>query len=234
MFKLTSNLDDCTRRLDNLTASKLPSATRNALNDTIRVAKQGVVEEMKRVFDRPTPYTLNAFKFVEATKDNLVATVLRKDQVVGKHYLEVQEAGGVRPATALEKLLRSRLPIAFAGIVPADSARLDRYGNWSSGQRNEVLSGLGAQRDPTANRSAASLKRKKNPSKYFVPIKGLKTPGVYERKANGQLHILLLLTTAMPTYTARFDFQPAAEAAAKGAFPQFFAQRMAEAIASAR
>lgn len=235
MFKLTSDLDATLRRLDNMTARQLPFALSRALNDTAKDIQEAERKEMQRVFDRPTPYTLGAFMVRPATKENLVATVERKDQVVGKHYLEVEEKGGPRPATSLEKLLRSRL--AYSGIIqailPADNARLDQYGNWSSGQRNEVLSAIGAMRDSTSNRTARSLKRKKNPSKFFVPTSGL-PGGVYERTAAGQLKIILAFTAKAPTYTPRFNFGEVAQTVAKANLPVWFDLRMQEAIASAR
>ena len=235
MFTLTSNLADCTRRLDAMIARQLPYATARALNDTAAVAKQGVVAEMVRAFDRPTPYTLGAFMTRPASKDSLVATVERKQQAVGRHYLEVEESGGPRPATALEKLMRTQL--AYGGIltavIPADNARLDKYGNWSSGQRNEVLSALGAMRDSRSNRSARSLKRKKNPSTFFIPTSGL-PPAIYERTAGGQLQVILAFTAKVPVYQPRFNFAEAAQKAALGAFPAFFARRLSEALATAR
>lgn len=232
MFTLSSNLSDCTRRLDNLVSVHFRSVTSRALNATAQDVLQVIGAEMQHDFDRPTPFTLGAFMVKPSNIDTLSATVQRKEKAVGRHYLEIQERGGPRFRTGVEGLLAAQ--VGYQGTItaatPSKGARLDQYGNWSTGQRNEVLSALGAQRDSTANSTAASRKRKKNPSKYFVPTQGLK-PGVYERTSKGVLRKILNFTTKMPTYEKRFDFGPAAEAAAMKQFPSHFARRMAEALA---
>ena len=236
MFKLTDNIPQCVSRLDNLTARQLPFATSRALNDTAEDIRKAEVREMRAVFDRPTPYTLGAFQIRPATKDNLSAVVERKSKQGRQHYLEVEEQGGPRPQTALEQLLDRR--VAYAGILqaitPARGARLDQYGNWSSGQRNQVLSGLGAQRDQRSNTTAASRKRNPSRSKYFVPKGDGLPPGVYERNSRGVMFKILNFTAKVPLYTARFDFDPVARREAGQRFPVHFTRRMAEAMATAR
>lgn len=234
MFTLTTNAPEMDRALRAIATRQLPFAISRTLNDTAADVRKAEVAAMQRVFDRPTPFTLSAFQIKPSTKDNLVAVVEQKQQAGRRDFLTREAEGGPRKATALESLLRTKL--AYGGILtailPADNARLDRYGNWSSGQRNEVLSAIGAMRDSTSNRSAASLKRKKSPSKYFIPTSGLPA-AVYERTAGGQLKVILAFTAKAPTYTARFPFQQVAQDTAQAQLPQHFARRFAEAMASA-
>lgn len=239
MFKLTDNISQCVSRLDNLTARQLPFATARALNDTAEDIRKAEVREMRAVFYRPTPYTLGAFQIRPATKDVAMAVVERKAVLGRKHYLEVEERGGPRPRTGLEMLLDQR--VAYAGVLqaitPARGARLDQYGNWSSGQRNQVLSGLGAQRDARSNTTAASRKRNPSRSKYFVPRGGNDgglPPGVYERNSRGVLFKILNFTAKVPLYAPRFDFEPVAMKEGMARMPVHFVRRMAEAMATAR
>lgn len=234
-FALTSNMDAVLSRLETVSTRQLPFAMSRALNDTAEDVRNAEIATMQRVFDRPTPYTLNAFQIRPSNKGNLVAIVEQKAQASRRDYLKREAIGGPRNSTAIESLLRSRLPYAgiLTAILPADNARLDKYGNWSSGQRNEVISAIGAMRDSTSNRSAASTKRKKNPSKFFLPTSGL-PPAIYERTGGGQLKVILAFTSEAPTYTPRFPFQETARTTAQAQFPLNLAIRFGDAMNSAR
>ena len=234
-LSMTNNIDAVMARVDAMAVRQLPFALARGLNDTAADVRKAEVETMKRVFDRPTPYTLNAFQIKPATRSNPVAVVEQKEQAGRRDYLHREVMGGPRKSTAIETLLRQRLPVAgiLTAVLPADNARLDQYGNWSNGQRNEVLSALGAMRDSTSNRTARSLKRKKNPSKFFVPMSGL-PPAIYERTGRGQLKVILAFTTAAPVYTPRFPFYQVAEDTARQSFTKHLAIRFAEALATAR
>lgn len=234
-FNVTSNMDAVMRRFEDVATRQMPFAMSRALNATAQDVRDAEVATMSKVFDRPTPYTLGAFQIRPSTKANLVAVVEQKEQAGRRDYLKREALGGPRQSTALENLLRAKLPIAgiLTAILPADNARLDRYGNWSNGQRNEVLAAVGAMRDSTSNRSARSLKRKKNPSKFFVPTSGL-PPAIYERTGKGQLKVILAFTAAAPVYTPRFPFQRVAQDTAEAVFPAHFALAFTAATSTAR
>lgn len=234
-FDLTSNMPEVMQRFEAVATRQLPFALSRALNDTAENVRQAEVATMQRVFDRPTPYTLGAFQIKPSNGRNLVAVVEQKAQAGRRDYLQREAHGGPRRSTALETLLSHKLPYAgvLAAILPADNARLDKYGNWSTGQRNEVLAAVGAMRDSTSNRSAASLKRKKNPSKFFIPTSGL-PPAIYERTGAGRLKVILAFTAKSPTYTPRFPFERVAEDTARTDFPDFFRLRFLEAMNTAR
>lgn len=223
------------RALSDIVQRQMPFALSQALTDAAKDGREAAVAEMSRVFDRPTPFTLNAFEVKPARKDDLVAEVRQKASSGRRHYLRVEAHGGPRPQTALEKLLAMKLPFGgvLQAILPADNARLNQYGNWSQGQRNDVLSALNAQRDRWANRTADSQARKKARSKYFVPRSGL-PPAVYERKASGQLGVVLAFTSKVPVYAERFPFERIVLDRAASVFPDHFARRMAAALATAR
>ena len=225
--------------LSAVATKQLPWALSAALNDTAQAVHADTRRLMESVFDRPTPYTLGAFKVTKAGPDRLSASVERKDQVVGKHYLETEQRGGARRQTALDKLMESRIAYGgrLWGVVPGDAAKLDQYGNWSAGERNQVLAVLKAMRDGAANETAKSRKRAGGKRvRYFVPAAGtIKTPGVYRRQPGvKQPQLVLLFVASAPTYQARLPFHDNAERVAKETFGPRFAYRFNQALSTAR
>ncbi|MFN3646250.1 MAG: hypothetical protein ACK4S2_07010 [Gemmobacter sp.] len=235
---LRFQMDDAAigRKMSNIEARQLPYATMLALNDTAADALALIQRQMDVVFDRPTRFTKNAFHVWRATKDALVAEVKERPSVGPRHYLKVQERGGVRPQTGVEKLLSTRLAYSgiIAAVIPAARAKRDAFGNWSSGERNQALSGLGAQRDRAANTTAASARRNRNRATFFVPDEGELSPGIWRRNTDGSIDKIALFTESMPSYKPRLGFYETAKAEAQEKFPAHFARRFAQAIATAR
>ena len=241
MFGLAvkAETDGMAKALSAVATKQLPWAIANALNDTAEAIRADTRRLMESVFDRPTPFTLGAFKVTKAAPDRLFASVERKDQVVGRHYLETEETGGPRRQTATDKLMDSRIAWGgrLWGIVPGDAAKLDQYGNWSAGERNQVLSVLKAMRDGAANETARSRKKAgAKRARYFVPALGtIKTPGVYKRVPGQRApQLILLFVSSAPTYQARLPFHDNAERVARVTFGPRFAYRFNQALATAR
>jgi hypothetical protein len=155
-----------------------------ALNDTAKEVRDLIPTHMDKVFDRPKPWTKNAFHFRGARPDHLEVTLERKDAQSRRHFLEVQEGGGARPRTALEGRLPLAAPDSAYAVIPADEARLDAHGNWSTGERNQ----------------------RKGGATYFVPRNGGLSPGIFKRKANGDVGIVAIFTSKAPRYEARLGF----------------------------
>ena len=238
MLQIGDNLAAFERVLHDAMLQQLPFAVSRALNDTAHeVATDALADEMRRAFDRPTRFTLQAFRFDRATKHRLVAVVQPKDRIGGRHYLYVQKDGGDRPKTGLERMLGSTL--RYGGIIyavtPAAGMRLDGNGNMSRGHLNQIISGIQANRDRTANTTAASRARNPGRAQYFVPRPGSRlSAGVWMRTAGGQLIKVLHFTSAMPSYEPRFDFAAAAERRALRVFPMHLSRRLREAWATRR
>ena len=237
-FDIHVDLTQFRRDMSAIEREQMPFATRLALNETAKEVVEDFRSEMVRAFDRPTPWTLNAFHVKWATKTNQVATVQRKTPQRGRHYLEVQSAGGVRPQTALEKLVASRLK--YGGIVrtiaPAGGARLNTYGNWSPAQRNQVLSAIKAQRDARSNTTKRSQKRAKSRSQFFVPKPGSKlSSGVFERRGKrGKLKKIVHISGSSSSYRQRVQFEKVAVRRVSMSFEKNFATAFARAMATAR
>jgi hypothetical protein len=207
MFHLQIDHAQFDRALEGISEKRMPWAAANALNDTAKDVLTHMQDRMAVVFDRPTRFTKNAFMVWKANPRSMTAAVQERPSVGPRHFLKIQERGGARGQTGLEGLLSSRL--AYEGVlqaaIPADGAKLDAFGNWSTGERNQVLSALGAQRDTRSNATGASRKRNKKRASYFVPKHGL-TPGVYRRETNGALNIVLAFVDHAPKYEKRLGF----------------------------
>jgi len=131
---------------------------------------------------------------------------------------------------------RGRLKYAgiLVAVTPAPGARRDKYVNWSSGQRNQVLSAIKSQRDASANTTAKSRKRNRRRAGYFVPRPGSKlSPGVYMRNGSGVVTVLNILDVT-PRYSARLDFTAKALARSRQVFPDQFRIALERALKTAR
>lgn len=120
MLKITSNLDQFRGHVRSKVQGQVPFATAKALTRTAQDAKKNTEKRMRRVFDRPTPYTMRGVFTQSASKRRLIARVGIKDRQA--EYLGIQEEGG------------TRRPKGRALVVPSEAKR-NRYGNLS---RNQV------------------------------------------------------------------------------------------------
>jgi hypothetical protein len=218
---VTMNTGPFTLAVQSLAGRDLRVAMCWALDDMATDIVEGVTHRMNVVFDKPTRFTQNAFHTVKAQVGKLEARVQQKSGASARHYLQIQEEGGYRPMTGLERRISSKL--AYEGIIqsiiPADNARLDAHGNWSRGQVTQVMSDLGVQGDKWANSTAKSRKRAKDRGRYFVPKSGL-SPGIYHRDMSGKIGIVAAISQSEPFYQPRLGFYEEAN--------RLFQVRMAE------
>ena len=221
-------------------AKDIPKRTATALTWTAKEVRDGLRAEMKRVFERPNPYTLSSLYLKPATARDLTALVWFKDKHIlsKQHYLEPQIFGGARVLKPFEERLR-RIGLLTPGwyAVPGRAARFDAYGNMSRGQLVQILSqlraiglaGQGSDAQPTNSpRSRRNLKRA---GQYFVgrPGNGRLPPGVYLRRKDTVLPVLIFVKGVL--YQKRFDFYGVAERISQREFPLQFAKAAAQAAA---
>lgn len=238
MLNMDIDPSDLARGLSDVQRKQVPIATVWGLNDTASDVLSHMQSRIDVVFDKPTRFAKNAFMVWRATKSTMTAEVKERPSVGSRHFLKVQERGGARGQTGLEKLLDSRLNYdgQIVAVVPAAGAKLNTYGNWSPGERNKVLSAVQSQRDSKANSTDASKARSKSRVGYFVPRHGSKlSPGVWKRSGKkGSLTKILHFTTAMPAYDKRLGFYDGAQSVFDDQFPTNFARAFQKAMATAR
>lgn len=254
---VTSNIESFRRDLDKA-RSQVPFATSVALNKAATKAQVAVQAEMRRVFDRPTPWVINSLRVVRATKTKLTAELAFKDawsssagEVGGKTMIEPHVIGGSRAYKGMEVRLR-RLGLLPDGwnAVPGGAAKLDPNGNMSAGQITQLLNVLGTYTEAGYNKANANtVKRlaKGNVKKnqygfvYWVnPVaRGAKgrhlQPGVYQRVTTGFGTSLkpVLIFVKRAKYRVRLDFYGIAQTVADKEFPIEFNKAFDEAIRTA-
>lgn len=232
-----ADIAELSAALPDFAHNRIPSITRNALNDTVEDARFAEGDKIRGVFDRPTPLTQKSALFRKATKEHLVAEVFIRDEASGgtapAKYLQPQVEGGQRMPKRFELALRAigaMRPDEYA--LPAIGYQRNAYGNLPGSLLVRILSQLRAAEMTAgymANETGRSRKRnrKRVPARYFVPTgyrqeKGIsRLPrGVYERKGNRIRAVLMFVSR--PTYRKRYDFGQAAKAKAERVFPQYW------------
>ncbi|MCM2317891.1 MAG: hypothetical protein NDI93_01010 [Pseudomonas sp.] len=215
-----SGLEDALKDVQRLAGDLPGRAIADALNHTANQVRQALQADMASVFARPTPFTVNALRVLNATPSSLEAAVWVKDEkarnakgMAPEDWIAPQVFGGSRAVKKSEELLRRKgilPPSKF--IVPGKGARLDAYGNISRGHLIQILSGLKTlNRDGyTADASAQWRSfRKGHERAFFVLYRG-KTPiGIAERR--GKRMAVVLAFVSEPSYSRRLDFHGVAE-----------------------
>lgn len=229
------------RDLSNQSQKQVPFATALALTRTAKFAAQKIKEEMPRVFNAPTAFTLNSLYVRTATKANLSAEVKIKDEAFKAmpplRWLSPEVYGGGREPKRFETLLRAR-GILGAGqfVMPAVGAKLDSKGNVSRGQIQQILSQLGASFDVYQRQTARSKKRNKRKRQFFAlrVQRGKLKPGIYERIGFAWVSSVkpVFIFTGPQRYKKRLRFYEIADQTAQMRFPIEFALAMRQAIAS--
>lgn len=247
------------QRLADQVGRQMPYATSLALNSIADKTKTALVDTMRDVFDRPTPYTLNALYVQRATKQNLEAQVRYKDATSkgtpAAKYLSPEVDGGGRSVKRFERSLASNVQRIHelmqrfgltSYFVPGAGAQLDAYGNMVRGQFSQILSQLGGQSDRYANETKASRDRREGKAgprkvrprpqpRFFVAglYRARKlAPGIWIRVpfAGGwAIKPVLLETREAPDYTPRFPFYETAQQV----FDDIAAGEMEKALATA-
>lgn len=202
-----------------------------ALDDTAQKMKEAQVEEMKRVFDNPRPYTLNAVFVKKARGEQSLnaGIAFREFGVKGTpayKYLMPHIVGGPRRDKRHERALKAK------GILPAGSQTAqgtnypkDQYGDITGGAYTRMLAELDALPAAPGGKKQFQNKRKDESRRFFLlfPKSNSKSGpfrpiGVAER--NGSEIRLMLRFIEPPTYTVRYDFEGVAKKTALEEFPK--------------
>jgi hypothetical protein len=251
-FTMKADTDKLQRKLNNLVNAQMPYATSLAINETLKTLEKYNKALMGKAFDRPTKFTMNAFYVQFSNKRTLMGALRRKQMVVGRHYLEVQDAGGQRPMKGFEKNFVMKLAYRglIHGVMPTENSPLDSHGNMTMAFINRVSSQLGVQRDSAQNKpyqSKTKTGRRSTATRYFVPdpdhpLAQRGGPGVYSTKQDAlgskrtgsRVTKLLNFAQAKPVYKKRTDFDNNMRKAAANLMPKKMKQGIRRALATAR
>ena len=249
---------------DNLLGRQFSELERTQLGFAAMRASNAVAFELRntwkttaqRVFDRPTPFTMNAILYRKATKDRPFAEVFVRDEAAKgtppAKYLLPQVEGGSRRPKGMEALLRSSgaggeawLPAGMFA-VPGQGAKLDAFGNVPSGQVRKIISQLRAGRESgyVSNESDAlrgkrvrRQNRRGGGGRYFVQRtrRGKLLPGIYERIVSGFGSGVrsIFIFVRKPTYRRRYDIFGLAQRQWNRLMPFHFNRELAKAVQSA-
>lgn len=138
---------------------QIPFATSKALNATAFDARKGVIAQLHKDIDRPTPFTISGVRYSNSNKRNLTATIYILPN--RWEYLKFQVEGGTR------KPRSAKLAIGVG-------VKRNKYGNPSRGSVKRLLA-----RQDTFSGSVRGV-----PGIWQRTKKGIKLLYAYKEKAN--------------------------------------------------
>lgn len=222
IIKSTIDISKIVLELSEFQKKLIPQVTTDTVNHVANIAAKKVREAMQKVFDRPTPYTLNSVYVMPAkvVSTEAFAYIAIKDWpdkgIAANKYLSPQIYGGGRNLKRSEEALMRKgfLPTGSLATAPGKGMKLNAHGNIPGSTMVSILSGLGAFNEAgyIANRTTKSAAKKekstKKPRQFAVfdpPGEGVL--GVYERYGTDKRKIKLLIAfVKMPDYKPRLHF----------------------------
>jgi hypothetical protein len=192
------------------------------LTMTAKQTSQKLSTEMPSIFDRPTPFTRQAFAITSATKSTMKASVFVKD--LQAQYLQLEETGGARAPQPGSPI---NLPV---------EQRTNAYGNIARGAIGR------AKQLPNTFVSNGSGRTGHLPPGLYQRLGNAKVKGKGSRRGRkvttgrGKQKTRLKLLVAFEkqaAYQPRFGFATRAPAAANGVLKANIESSIAEAMRSA-
>lgn len=241
-----TGLDQYRQLIGDLSGRRVQAAVATAVTRTAVAVRADALAGLRSSLHRPTPYTQKQLKYTVATADYPVAAVgfnvqaiqdvygnvVRfEDSLMGDtpaaKYLAPNIEGGQRRLKRMEVALRAAgaLPMGWFA-VPGDGAKIDTYGNVSSGQVIQILSQLritllsGFTRNMSWDARSAIRAQKKAGGRFFVvPPGGQIQPGVYQREFFGRNITPVFIFVRSVRYTPRYRFGAITERTATRVLP---------------
>lgn len=211
---------------------KMDDVIRYAVNDTVDDMVIGQRIEMRRVFDNPRPYTLNALYGKKASRNLSVfqAGIAFREYgggIPAYKYLMPHIKGGERRLKRSEKALQGINVLQGKKFtVQGKSFQRDQYGDITGGQYTRMLAELGVDVNGMAGPAKMKGQRTTGGKKFFVmPQKGGKRGdgnpmAIAERR--GKEIVIMLVITGEFTYKPRYDFYGLANRQVHYSLPKHF------------
>ena len=222
--------------LTDLQKRKLPRAALAATERTGRYVYGALRSEMREVFDRPTPWALQAVQINKATLQRPVLRIwINEDPnkgIPGSDFLAAEIDGGPRKAKRFERALQARglMPMGWFA-VPGRQAPLDAYGNVPGPFIVRMLSDLQAfgEMGYRANRKGPRRGARKT-NYFFVPPKGSHLrPGIYWHMPNRMLGCVFVFVSKA-SYAARYDFYGVGQRAYDRVSTRFLSEALSDLV----
>ena len=235
---VSDDLQRLVATLDDIRLRQIPFAASRALNDTGQAARAAVTSAMPEIFDRPTPFTASSIAMLASRKDNLVTTVLVKDQQA--KYLLLEETGGERSPAGNSRIASRAL------VAPGKAAALNQYGNlpnsYLAGLRRRAEADI-AKREVARQRVVERYRKRRlaarHPGRKAASDKGVvyfkgkgpdgRGPGGYFIRGPGHTFRRLTGFEGTERYKPRFGFRRRVEEVARATFAAALSRRLAEA-----
>lgn len=220
MFAITVDTRGLDSRLRRLRQSEIPSAMRHTLNDLAFDTRGRIVQEIQRVFDRPTPVVqkLPQVKKQRSNADRapeLWLTDFFNRSRTGPSFAVEHHIHG-RPGTRSRKGLEIRLErMGRIGpdewMMPSRNLKLNAYGNVAGSVISKMISDVGAYGqyagDAANTGSGIRTKRAAKQRYFWAEIGG--TKGIWTKLwAMPVLQMVAVKRT--PRYAPRFKFHAVA------------------------
>ncbi len=228
-------------KLSAIADRQMPFAASQAVNRLAKQAVTDVQKEMRRAFDRPTPFTLKAIASHGGTTATMQAIIFAREfagkGTPGWKYLGPGVEGGERRVKRFERALGSKFGTTFTAI--GRGAKLNEYGNISEGEIEKILSALGAaetQSGYRANRrTSVRIASRRPPGTFFIAHSRIDgSPlGIYQVISRGHVEPVIVFTRP-PHYSARFHYREAIMTSIDRNAADFVRDALSRALATAR
>lgn len=237
------NVNDTIRMLDDRFRKQVSYAAAVAITSTAKLGQKAVQDDMREKFDRPTRTTIKGVIIKSARKSDLTAKVFIKDYPFSKNpyslaqILSHQFTGGPRIRKVLEtRFEQVGLITGNEYLVPGAGARLDRYGNISRGQIQQIMSQMRVGLDlyAYASNSKRSQRNQDRAGRMFWS-RGDKhlQRGVWLRVSKYRLKPVLLVVRR-PQYRKLIDMQQIVQRVVDRNFDNEFRKALDNALSTAR
>jgi hypothetical protein len=196
-----SGVDQVVANFREAAANQIPFAVSLALNKTANEVVAAEGGHATSAFDRPTPFTLNAFGMSPSNKQDLTASVFVKN--IQSKYLEVESEGGPRSFKTFEERFTSDGVPQM--MMPGAAMPRDQFGNVSKDKIIQIAQAL-----------------RQGKSSYFIgkPKGGNRPAGVYLRDKGDKKLSPLMIEASTASYQPRFKFHEVAERTFASKFQQ--------------
>lgn len=242
-----------TNHLKNVAPRQVPFVTALGITKVGQAVQKHFKDQLPKVFDRPTDFTVRGVFLETATKSRPVATVFFPDSSENRgrdqrEYIRPGAQGtSARSQKKTENLL-TRMGYLPAGwiTVPGSffkNGRLDAYGNISGAYYKQIIRGLRIKNTkgpakPVSRASQVRADKMGVDSEFFAVSTGTNKlgknggwlpSGVYRRTGPGGRKLQqYLIFVRRASYKKRFDLAAQAQTAINASAPAAFAEAISE------